>query len=122
MGTVALSSFWIHDFPIPVLGLVPGRFSPIHLLSLWALWSLWVGVRHAVRGRTHAHRSVFRSLYRYGLLVAGSFNVLPGRRMNQVVFGDDPDLGLWVIGAVAVVTTGVHLRRRMMRPRDPSAV
>lgn len=108
MATVALSSFWIREFALV------GPFSPIHLLSVLTLWSLWAGIRHAVAGRIQAHRRVFRNLYWYGLLVAGTVNFLPGRRMNQTVFGDTPEVGLWFIGAVAVLAVGVNLWRITM--------
>ncbi|ABD54171.1 DUF2306 domain-containing protein [Jannaschia sp. CCS1] len=115
MGIVALSGFWIHTFPII------GPFNPIHLFSVWTLWSLWVGVRHAVRGRVQDHQATFRSLYWYGLLVAGTFTFLPGRRMNRVVFGEAPDLSLWFIGAVGVGMAGVYLWRRKTRQSDLNA-
>lgn len=109
MATVAVSSFWIRNFAMI------GPFSPIHLLSVLTLWSLWAGIRHAVAGRIRAHRTVFRNLYRYGLLVAGTFNFMPGRRMNQSVFGDAPELGLWLIGAVGILAVGINFWRFMVR-------
>lgn len=109
MATVALSSFWIRDYALV------GPFSPIHLLSILTLWSLWAGIRHAVAGRVRAHGTVFRNLYCYGLLAAGTFSFLPGRRMNQAVFGDEPGLGLWFVGAVASVAVGLNLWRVLGR-------
>ncbi len=109
MLTVAISSFWIREFTLI------GRFSPIHLLSVLTLWSLWIGLRHAIARRIEAHRDVFRNLYLYGLLVAGTLNFLPGRRLNQVVFGQAEDLGLWLMAAMGVLAAGLALRRRMRR-------
>ncbi|MEX3016187.1 DUF2306 domain-containing protein [Gymnodinialimonas hymeniacidonis] len=106
MAALALSSFGIREFALI------GPLSPIHALAVLTLWSLWVGVRHAVQGRYWAHHIVFRNLYWYGLLVAGTFNFLPGRRMNAVVFGGRDELGLWLIGAVAVAVALYHLNRR----------
>ncbi|WP_341862331.1 DUF2306 domain-containing protein [Gymnodinialimonas sp. 57CJ19] len=103
MAAVALSSFWIREFALI------GPFSPIHLLSVLTLWTLWSGIRFAVAGRIRAHRAAFRNLYWYGLLVAGTLNFLPGRRMNQVVFGNAPDMGLWLIGAVAGLALAFNL-------------
>lgn len=105
MAAVALSSFWIHEIR------VVGPFSPLHILAFVTLWSLWVGIRHAIAGRINAHRTVFRNLYWYGLLVAGTVNFLPGRRMNQAVFGSDPELGYWLMGAVATLAIGLNLWR-----------
>ena len=93
MAGLALSSFFIHTFQ------VIGPFSPIHLFAVFTLWSLWVGVRHAIRGQFDLHRIVFRNLYWYGLLVAGTLNFIPGRLMNQAAFGDNGVLGFAVIGA-----------------------
>ena len=50
MATVALSSFLWHE-----LRLV-GAFSPIHLLSIFTLWSLYMAIRAAKDRRINAHR------------------------------------------------------------------
>lgn len=115
MFTVAMSSFWIREYALI------GSFSPIHLLSVLTLWSLWAGIRHAIAGRIHAHRTVFRNLYWYGLLVAGTFNFLPGRRMNEVVFGAAPDLGLWLMAGVGALAVGINLWRYGVRSRGAEA-
>lgn len=107
MFTVAVSSFWIREYALV------GHFSPIHLLSLLTLWSLWAGLRHAIARRIEAHRIIFRNLYWYGLLVAGTFNLLPGRRMNEVVFGQAEVLGLWLMAAVSLLAVGFIVRRRL---------
>ena len=82
MGGAALSSFGIHDFA------VLGPFSPIHLLAVLALWSIWVGLRTIWRGDVEAHRHAMRSLYWRGVLVAAAFNFLPGRVVNRTFFDD----------------------------------
>jgi uncharacterized membrane protein len=106
MFTVAVSSFWIREYALI------GPLSPIHLLSLLTLWTLWIGIRHAIAGRIRDHRIAFRNLYWYGLLVAGTFNFLPGRRMNEVVFGQSEQLGLWLMAAVGASVVMYHLSRR----------
>lgn len=118
MAAVALSSFWIREYALI------GPFSPIHLLSVLTLWTLWSGIRFAVAGHIRAHRAAFRNLYWYGLLVAGTLNFLPGRRMNQVVFANAPDLGLWFIGAVAGLVVTINLWvfvARRWGPRNAAA-
>ncbi len=107
MASLALSSFGIREFALV------GPLSPIQGLAAFTLWSLWVGVRHEAHGRFWAHHLVFRNLYWYGLLVAGTFNFLPGPRMNEVVFGGSDELGVWLIGAVAFGVTLYHLNRRL---------
>lgn len=111
MFTVAASSFWIREYALI------GPLSPIHLLSVLTLWSLWEGLRHAIARRIDAHRIVFRNLYWYGLLVAGTFNFLPGRRMNEVVFGQFEDLGVWFIAAVGVFVVVWNMRQSIWSKR-----
>lgn len=113
MAVTALSSFLIHDFALV------GPFSPIHLLSLLALASLFVAVRAAIRGNTTLHRETMHGLYWRGLTIAGLFTFLPGRLVNRVFFGADPELG-WVvicIGAAWMVSDIVrkHFERRAAR-------
>ncbi|MEM9578918.1 MAG: DUF2306 domain-containing protein [Pseudomonadota bacterium] len=81
LGFVALSSFWIHD-----LRLI-GPFSPIHLLSIWALYNLVRAVWAARAGNIATHSASMKSLYLYALIGAGLFTLLPGRILHQVVFG-----------------------------------
>ena len=81
MATVALSSFFIHE-----LRLV-GAFSPIHLLSIFTLWSLYMAIRAAKELRINAHRRWMQNLYVLALLITGAFTFLPGRTMHMVLFG-----------------------------------
>lgn len=119
MGMVALSSFWIHTFPMI------GPFSPIHLLAIFALWSLYEGMRHVFAGRIREHQEVMRSLYWHGLLLAGAFNFLPGRVMNRMIFGDMPQLGYVVLalGLAGIFAHGVlgWVKRRAPARRGPKS-
>ncbi|MEM5467866.1 DUF2306 domain-containing protein [Celeribacter marinus] len=90
MAVVAMSSFGISGF-----GLI-GPFSPLHLLALFALWSLYVGVRFAIAGNRRAHEKTMRNLYWRGVFVAGVFNFLPGRTLNSMFMDDARQLG-WVV-------------------------
>jgi uncharacterized membrane protein len=82
MLIVAVSSFWIHEIRLW------GPWSPIHLLSIFALVNLplavWAAHRHAVS----RHRSAMIGLYIGALVIAGLFTLLPGRIMYKVVFGE----------------------------------
>ena len=106
MFTVAISSFWIHSFA------VIGPFSPLHGLAVLTLWSLWNGVNHARHKRITAHKAVFRSLYWFGLMIAGLANFLPDRRINHAVFGGNDDLGWVVIGLGAAILIGIAIGGR----------
>ena len=81
MGLVAISSFGINDMRWV------GPFGPIHLISLFTLYSLVDGVRAARGHRVVAHRKTMRSLVFGALIVAGGFTFLPGRIMFQVISG-----------------------------------
>lgn len=109
MAVTALSSFGIHSFALI------GPFSPIHLLALFALWSLFEGMRHIFAGRVTLHQIVMRSLYWRGLCLAGLANFLPGRTTNRMFFPETPDAGYVVIalGVAALIWAGLRTRRAM---------
>lgn len=81
MAIVALSSFFIHEIKMF------GAFSPIHLLSIFTLWSLYMAIRAAKDRRIHAHRRWMQNLYVMALLITGAFTLLPGRTMHVILFG-----------------------------------
>lgn len=108
MAVTALSSFTITNF-----GMV-GPFSPIHLLAVFALWSLYQGMREVFACNIKAHAATMRSLYWRGLMVAGLFNFLPGRTMNRVFLNDAREVG-YVVIAVGVLALLVHGLRPYLR-------
>ena len=73
----AISSFWI-------TGLGPGRFSPIHILSIVTLATIPLAILARRRGdiKTHAAGMVLNYA---GLAIASAFTFAPGRVMHQVV-------------------------------------
>jgi uncharacterized membrane protein len=81
MAFVAASSFFIHSIRMI------GPFSPIHLLSILALVTLWIAIRAARAGNISRHRKAMVSLYTLGLILTGAFTLLPGRAMHAVVLG-----------------------------------
>jgi len=78
---VSVSSFWIHT--IKMIGL----FSPIHLLSIFTIWSVFEAIRSARLGNISRHKVMMKLLYVLALIVTGLFTILPGRTMNAVIFG-----------------------------------
>lgn len=89
-----------------------GPFSPIHIFVVMTYWGLWEGIRDIRRGNVSAHQSHMKTLYLGALLLAGAFTLLPGRRLNVMLFG--PDAGwtpsLVAIGLVLGVTAFLWLR------------
>ena len=65
-----------------------GRFGPIHLPSLFAIWSIFEAMRQIFLGNSALHRRIMHNLYWYGLEIVGLVNFLPGRVTNRVFWGD----------------------------------
>lgn len=80
MVFVAVSSFWISGIK------TFGPFSPIHFLSVFALWSVYRGISLARAGQIKAHMRNMKALYFYAVIGAGFFTFIPGRLMFEVFF------------------------------------
>ena len=76
MLVVAGSSFFIYD-----IGLVWAH-SPIHLLSLYTVWSSGLAVYCVGVGNIIRHKQVMIALYCLGLVLTGLFTLWPGRVMH----------------------------------------
>ena len=81
MLIVAISSFFIHEIKLW------GAYSPIHLLSLWTIFILGVGIYYARVGNVKRHKQSMITLYFFALIVAGFFTLYPGRIMHQILIG-----------------------------------
>ncbi len=81
MAVVAASSFWIHQIRLV------GPWSPIHLLSIFTLLMLPLGVWRARRHDVNAHRWTMIGIFTGALVIAGLFTFVPGRIMHAVLFG-----------------------------------
>jgi uncharacterized membrane protein len=81
MMVVALSSFWIHQIRLV------GPWSPIHLLSIFVLVVVPLGVWRAHRHQVADHRRIMILIFSGALVIAGLFTLLPGRIMHAVAFG-----------------------------------
>jgi uncharacterized membrane protein len=81
MLAVAISSFWIHHIRLL------GPWSPIHLISIFTLVMLPLGVWRAHRHQVNAHKWTMIWIFIGGLLIAGAFTFVPGRVMHAVAFG-----------------------------------
>lgn len=109
MVVVAVSSFGIST-----IGVI-GPFSPIHLLSIYTLFSLVTGVGvllwPSAKGhveRIHTHRITMQTLYGSALLIAGAFTFLPQRFLGRMTFGETMPMINYGIVAV-MVTIGLVL-------------
>lgn len=80
MAVTAASGFFIQE-------IIPGAFSPIHLLSLMVLVLLPVALVAVRRGRLRTHSRTMIGMFVGGLIIAGIFTLLPGRIMHALVIG-----------------------------------
>lgn len=76
MLAVAISSLWIPRFL---------SFSWIHVFTLVTLVGLPQAVAAIRRGDVARHRAAMRSLFLWGLIVAGAFAFLPGRTLGNAM-------------------------------------
>ena len=81
MLIVATTSFFIHEIKLW------GAYSPIHLLSLWTIFILGVGVYYARVGNIKRHKQVMIATYFFALILTGFFTLYPGRIMHQILIG-----------------------------------
>ena len=80
MVVVSVSSFFIHKIELW------GAYSPIHLLSVWTIFSLGLAIYYVRVGNIKRHKQVMIALYSFALLLTGLFTLMPGRVMHQIVF------------------------------------
>jgi len=81
MLAVSISAFFIHQLRLW------GQWSPIHLLAIFTLVMLPLGVMAAHRHKVEQHRRTMIGIFVGALLIAGIFTFVPGRIMYAVAFG-----------------------------------
>ena len=81
MLIVATTSFFIHEIKLW------GAYSPIHLLSLWTIFILGVGIYYVRVGNIKRHKQIMIATYFFALILTGFFTLMPGRVMHQVLIG-----------------------------------
>jgi uncharacterized membrane protein len=81
MVVVSVSAFFVHEIRLW------GPWSPIHLLAVFTLVMLPLGVWRARRHEVQHHRWTMIGTFTGGLVVAGVFTFVPGRIMHAVAFG-----------------------------------
>lgn len=91
-----------------------GPFSPIHIFSIMTFVGVAQGIREIRRGNVAAHRAAMQGLYFFALILAGTFTLLPGRRMHDVLFGASAGWtpSLIAIGLALTTSAAIYLRLR----------
>lgn len=82
MVTAAVSALFIRDFALPNFQ----GYTLIHLLVPMTVLGLFRAFRRLHRGDIQGHRKAMMSLYLSACLIAGSFTLLPGRYLGQLVW------------------------------------
>jgi len=77
---VSISSFWIHT--IKTVGL----FSPLHLLSIVTICTLYAAIKAARQNNITKHKRMMKLLCALGLVLTGLLTLLPNRTMYDVFF------------------------------------
>ncbi|MGI9461198.1 MAG: DUF2306 domain-containing protein [Alphaproteobacteria bacterium] len=87
LAVLSLVSFFIRElFPAMGLGAVFFGFSPIHLLSIFVLYSLIKAMSAIKQGNVKQHEKSMKGIFFYGLILAGTFTFFPGRLLFEVFF------------------------------------
>lgn len=80
-----------------------GPFSPLHALPFLVGFMLWRAIRAIRAGEVVLHGRIMTQLYIWSMLIPGLFTLLPGRRMNMILFGGEN----WGGFAVAALLLGI---------------
>ncbi|MEX0645530.1 MAG: DUF2306 domain-containing protein [Parvularculaceae bacterium] len=86
MTITAVSAVFIRRPPGDGVPSLAG-FTPIHLFVLLTAVSLPMAIIHIKNGRVAHHARTMIGLFVGGIIIAGILAFLPGRIMNNVVFG-----------------------------------
>lgn len=73
-----------------------GPLTPIHALPFLVGFMLWRAIRAIRAGDRVTHGRTLAQLYIWSMGVAGLFTLLPGRRMNAVLFDGQSWPGFWM--------------------------
>ena len=90
------------------------HFGPIHLFCIFALWRVAEGLFHIRRGDIRKHRAFTQNVWFGAMGFAGVFTLLPGRRLNQMLFGASEHLG-WAAIALGLCGLAFLWRRQNAR-------
>jgi uncharacterized membrane protein len=83
MVVTAVSAIFIRDWRVPNLA----GFTAIHLLIPVTLFALFGAFWFLAKGNINGHRKTMRRLYFGACVVAGSFTLLPGRYLGDLLWG-----------------------------------
>ncbi len=109
MTVLAVTAFFIEAVVLPLVG----PFGPIHLFGVWALISMYQGMEAILCGQVWRHQAIMRALYWQALGITSLLTLLPGRRLNEMLFGDAPEMGFVAIALAVVTFAFIRVRGRL---------
>lgn len=114
MAGLALTGFLIESYFAVI-----GTYGPIHVMSVFALFSLAMGVQAARRRQFARHEAWMKSLWFTALGITGLLTLLPGRVMNRMIFGEPSQAGfaLMAVGAAGLLLLWLRQRKPAKRGR-----
>lgn len=86
MSMMLATAFIVLFMPAQVGPSFMGHFGFIHLFSALVLYSVPSAFFAARRGDIHTHRGNMIGVYVGGILIAGSFALMPGRMLHDWLF------------------------------------
>ena len=92
MVITAFTSFFINEIRLL------GPFSPIHLISLGTLFSLYFAIKNVRAGDIESHKRSMKTTFIGAMGIAGALAFAPGRLMYDVAI--EPMISLLSAGAV----------------------
>lgn len=104
MVIAVFSALFIHGFEWI------GPFSPIHLLIPFAARGIWAGIAAARNRQVAMHREHMLWMYWAALGIPLALAMLPGRRLNMLLLGDEPSLVPTILLAVVLTSIGAYFK------------
>jgi uncharacterized membrane protein len=104
MAVAVFSALFIHGFEWI------GPFSPIHLLIPFAARGVWSGIAAARNRQVASHREHMLWMYWAALGIPLALALLPGRRLNMMLLGDEASLVPTILLAIVLTSIGAYFK------------
>jgi len=104
MALAVFSALFIHGFEWI------GPFSPIHLLIPFAARGVWSGIAAARNRQFASHREHMLWMYWAALGIPLALALLPGRRLNMLLLGDEASLVPTILLAIVLTSIGAYFK------------
>lgn len=103
MVVALISALFIHGFRWI------GPFSPIHLIIPFSAYGLWRGICAIRKKQVGRHRKAMLSIYWGALGIPFALALLPGRRLNTMLFANEGNMTPTIVLALILTGVGAYL-------------